>query len=62
MRGRRQPLDEQRDRAVDLAVLDQVVVVEHEHDRLGQLGEVVDEERENLVGDRGSRRVKRRLR
>ena len=60
MCGRRQPLDEQRDRAVDLAVLDQVVVVEHKHDRLGQLGQIVDKERENLV-DRGSRRVERRL-
>ena len=62
MRSRRQALDQQLDRAVDLGVLDQVVVVEHEHDGLGQLGQVVDEKRENLVGDRSSRRMKRGLR
>ena len=61
MGSRRQALDQQLDRAVDLAVLDQVVVVEHEHGGLGKAGQIVDEERENLVGDCRPRRMKRRL-
>ena len=42
MGNRRQALDQQLDRAVDLGILDQVVVVEHEHGRFGQAGQIID--------------------
>ena len=50
-RPRRVPQQE-RHRRVDELVLQHVVVVEHQHDRLGQLRELVDEPRQHDVDQR----------
>ena len=48
----RRVLEQERDRAVDELVVQLVVVVEHEHDAVGQLGELVDQPREHHGVDR----------
>ena len=58
MGGRWQPLDQQLDPGVDLRVFDRVVVVEHEHERIFERREVVDQQWEDMVIDGRSGRVK----
>ena len=61
-RQRRRPeVEDELDRAVDLRVLDRVVVVEHEH-ALGQPAQLVDEHRQRLVDEVDAGRQQHRQR
>ena len=46
----RQPLDEVRQRGVDLGIVDDVIVVEHQHDVLLGFAELVQEQRHQVLG------------
>jgi hypothetical protein len=60
--GRRGALDQQGERFVDPRVGDQVVVVDDQHDRAIEVGQVVDQEQQPDVGRIGSLRGQRRQR
>ena len=61
VQGGGQALDERHERAVDRLVGDGVQVVEHEHDALGQLDELVDEQRDDDVLEARAVRAQRPL-